>query len=322
MSVSEYEKKFSELVRLVPYIQADEVLKCKRFLLGLQHRIRVHLSVVSQNRFGDLVKAALRVEQSTTAMYQSRQESKRSASGASQQSSRQYSKKRNKGRGYRGRGSRRGVASSQGSVLSPPAPGGGRSSGLSFPLCSTCQRRHLGECRMNMTGCFHCGQEGHFIRNCPQLVAAETSEIGTIASTLGISGPSQAGRGGSGRGGSTTTGRGRGRGAGGRGSTPIGQIQSGIRTQARVFSVTQQEADASPDVITGMISVYDHDAYALVNPGATHSFISVPFTKRHQIESHPIDGRMVVSVPNGDIMISERIVPGSRLVIQNKDFSA
>ena len=35
MSVSEYEKKFSELVRLVPYIQADEVLKCKRFLSGL-----------------------------------------------------------------------------------------------------------------------------------------------------------------------------------------------------------------------------------------------------------------------------------------------
>ena len=43
MSVSEYEKRFSELVRLVPYIQADEVLKCKKFLAGLQHRIRVHL---------------------------------------------------------------------------------------------------------------------------------------------------------------------------------------------------------------------------------------------------------------------------------------
>ena len=71
-----------------------------------------------------------------------------------------------------------------------------------------------------------------------------------------------------------------------------------------------------------MISVYDHDAYALVDPGATHSFISVPFTERHQMESQPIDGRMVVSIPNGDIMISERIVPGSRLVIQNKDFPA
>ena len=97
-----------ELVRLVPYIQADEVLKCKKFLSGLQYRIRVHLSVVPQNRFGDLVKAALRVEQSTTAMYQSRQESKRSAPGASQQSSGQYSRNRNKGRGYRGRGAGRG----------------------------------------------------------------------------------------------------------------------------------------------------------------------------------------------------------------------
>ena len=94
MSVSEYEKKFSELVRLVPYIQTDEVLKYKRFLSGLQHRIRVHLSVVPHNRFRDLVEAALRVEQSTTAMYQSRQESKRSAPGTSQQSFGQYSKKR------------------------------------------------------------------------------------------------------------------------------------------------------------------------------------------------------------------------------------
>ena len=68
-------------------------------------------------------------------------------------------------------------------------------------------------------------QEGHFIRDYPQLVDVETSKVGTIASTPGTNDPSQAGRGGSGRGGSTTPG-----GAGGRGSTPIGQIQSGIRT--------------------------------------------------------------------------------------------
>ena len=84
MSVSEYEKRFSELVRLVPYIQADAVLKCERFFAVLQHRIRVYLSVVLQNRFGDLVEAALRVEQSTMDMYQSRKASKRSALSTSQ----------------------------------------------------------------------------------------------------------------------------------------------------------------------------------------------------------------------------------------------
>ena len=116
MSISEYEKMFSELVRLVPYIQVDEVLKCKQFLAGLQHRIRVHLFVVPQNRFGDLFEGTLRVEKSTMTMYHSRQESKRSAPGTSQQSSSQSSKKRIKGRGYKGRGAGQGAASSQGSM--------------------------------------------------------------------------------------------------------------------------------------------------------------------------------------------------------------
>ena len=266
-------------------------------------------------------EAALKVERTFLVLTQGRPDSKRGAPSTSQPEPSQSTRKKGK-KWTGGRGSGRGAASSQGSIRSPAALGGGRSSGSSFPLCPTCQRRHLGECRMNMTGCFHCGQEGHFIRDCPQLVVVETSEVGTVASIPGTNGPSRAGRGGSGRGGNTALGRGRGRGVGGRGNTPIGQIQSGTRTQARVFTVTQQEADASPDVITCMISVHDHDAYALVDPGATHSFISVPFTERYQIESQPIDGRIVVSVPNGDTMISEIIVLSSRLVIQNKDFLA
>ena len=44
----------------------------------------MHLSVVPHNRFGDLAEAALRVEQSTMAMYQSRKESQRSALRTSQ----------------------------------------------------------------------------------------------------------------------------------------------------------------------------------------------------------------------------------------------
>ena len=82
----------------------------------------MHLSVVPQNRFGDLVEAALRVEQSTMAMYQSRKESKRSAPSTSQQSSGQYNRKKSKGKGYRGAG--QGAISSEGSVRPPVASNG------------------------------------------------------------------------------------------------------------------------------------------------------------------------------------------------------
>ena len=308
MSVSEYEKRFLELVRLVPYIHADEVLKCKRSLVGLQHRIRVHLSVVPQNRFWDLVEAALRVEKSTLAMYQSRKESKRSAPGTSQQSSGQYNRKKSKGRGYRGRGASRGAISSQGSMRPPVASSGTQS----IPhICDMCRRRHFGECKRYSTRCFHCGQEVHFIRECPQLIGAETSVANLATPAPEMSTHKSSGRGFQSRGASAAAGRG-GRGRG-RGRAP--GMQTEARTQARVYAVTQQDADAAPDVVTGIISILDHDAYTLVDPGATHSFASKPFLDRFQIETQPLEGCMRVSLPAGDPLVSNIVVKDNRVMI-------
>ena len=89
------------------------------------------------------------------------------------------------------------------------------------------------------------------------------------------------GRGFPSRGAIIATGRG-GRGRG-RGSAPGMQIET--RTQARVYAVTQQDADVAPDVVTGIISILDHDAYTLVDPGATHSFASKHFLDRFQIKT-------------------------------------
>ena len=126
------------------------------------------------------------------------------------------------------------------------------------------------------------------------------------------------GRGFPSRGASAAAGRG-GRGIG-RGSAP--GMQTEARTQTKVYVVTQQDADAAPDMVTGIISILDHDAYTLVDPGATHSFTSKPFLDRFQIETQPLGGHMRVSLPAGDPLFLDRVVSDSRVLIGGQEFPA
>nr|GFA95712.1 hypothetical protein [Tanacetum cinerariifolium] len=51
----------------------------------------------------------------------------------------------------------------------------GPSEGYSYPVCTTCGRRHLGECRRAAGTCSKCGQVGHLQKDCKKNTTASTS---------------------------------------------------------------------------------------------------------------------------------------------------
>nr|GEY66468.1 hypothetical protein [Tanacetum cinerariifolium] len=51
----------------------------------------------------------------------------------------------------------------------------GPSEGYSYPVCTTCRRRHQGECRRAAGTCFKCGQAGHLQKDCKKNTTTSTS---------------------------------------------------------------------------------------------------------------------------------------------------
>ena len=165
------------------------------------------------------------------------------------------------------------------------------------------------------------------MRDCPSAVTSSPSEAISIAQgqTSGSRGPD---RGSPQTGGATSAwqpGDGSGRGIPPRGhpSRPSRALTGRPRSQAAiVYMVTQQAADATPDVVTDTISLFDTDAHVLVDSGATHSFISREFIERVRIEMRPTECSMVVSLPTGDSLIANRVYRGSKVSIASHEFKA
>ena len=64
MSVTNYEKKFLELVQHVPLFCDHEVQKSKRFVVGIRKEVKSILTSVSHTQYGQVVEAAIRIERS------------------------------------------------------------------------------------------------------------------------------------------------------------------------------------------------------------------------------------------------------------------
>nr|GFA12503.1 hypothetical protein [Tanacetum cinerariifolium] len=85
------------------------------------------------------------------------------------------------GRDQRNRGHQSNRSANSGSQQSR-----GPSEGYSYPVCTTCGRRHPGECRRPAGTCFKCGQAGHLQKDCKKNTTA--SKYGQADKKPGASG--------------------------------------------------------------------------------------------------------------------------------------
>nr|GEZ19205.1 putative reverse transcriptase domain-containing protein [Tanacetum cinerariifolium] len=103
-----------------------------------------------------------------------RQKSDRRSGGDNHRNNNNYSGNNNKnsgnGRDQRSRGQQSNKSTNSGSQQSR-----GPFEGYSYPVCTTCGRRHPLECRRAAGTCFKCGQAGHLQKDCKKNTTASTS---------------------------------------------------------------------------------------------------------------------------------------------------
>ncbi|KAJ8761158.1 hypothetical protein K2173_001214 [Erythroxylum novogranatense] len=287
----------------------SEATKCRRFESGLHLAIREKVVVQNFGDFQQLVEAALRVEnieniKSAVSRKRKGREQFRRGGGTfiPERSARTFpvqSEERSTG-GSRPRPMRNPIVSHQASTVGGSRRGDGERPPL--PKCEHCGYHHRGECFRVTGACFNCEQKGHIARQCPKPDRREGSQMQASrrAETVGQKAVTEMG--------SSRVPR--------RAHPPD---RSRGQAPARVFAMTREEAETAPEVVTGMIKLFDDCVLALIDPGSTHSFVSSGRTICGRVLS-PLDTPLMVSTPIGQFIVISQVYRGCEIEISGGKF--
>ena len=67
--------------------------------------------------------------------------------------------------------------------------------------------------------------------------------------------------------------------------------------QGRIYALTQEDAENSDAVITGTVFLNNRAAYALIDTGPTHSFVSSQFVCLAKLGTKPLENALSISTP-------------------------
>ena len=282
-SVDQYAAEFLRLSRFAPYMIADEEDRASRFLQGLKLDLQAFLTVQQMKTYSEVLTAAREVER----VLQRKQESQAMK------------------RPFVPMG--RGVPFRAAKIQRQPFRPAPYQTAQPITVCSYCEKpgHSRQNCRRANGLCLICGSRGHAVETCPH-----NRRFGVANQTLpGLPGPS----------GQRVVPGPQGQGSQGpvvrRAPLPpqhvMRPVQRGGRTAAgrgrgQAYNLTEAEAEASEEVITGNISVHSHPVLALFDSGASHCYISDKFVAVHSIPVRLLDHKWEISTGNG-VVLSSRV---------------
>ncbi|XP_052179895.1 uncharacterized protein LOC127793152 [Diospyros lotus] len=162
--------------------------------------------------------------------------------------------------------------------------------------CQRCQKQHHGKpCRFGTKGCYNCGEMGHLNQNCPKrgITCFNCQQIGHFAKNCPkprLTNQSQ------------------------------GTIGNGRVQQGRVFHLTRQDTIENPAVIEGTMLLSCIPMHALIDSGASHSFISHAFAKVLGDKPENLNYCMIVATPMGKSLETSSGYKNRKIQIKEVEF--